>query len=89
MLYNIRRDNNKLGCDAPSKYLKRTTLDEETLIDVLKSNWIDIDDLKKDDFDSFIVHRAKKILDVIEKICGKKFGRADAEVVAKLGQSLE
>jgi len=85
----INETNNKLGGDAPSKYLKRTTLDEETLIDVLKSNWIDIDDLKKDDFDSFIVHRAKKILDVIEKICGKKFGRADAEVVAKFGQSLE
>ena len=85
----INETNNKLGGDAPSKYLKRTTLDEETLIDVLKSNWIDIDDLKKDDFDSFIVHRAKKILDVIEKICGKKFGHADAEVITKFGQSLE
>ena len=85
----INDTNNKLGGDAPSKYLKRINLDEETLTAVLKSNWIDIDDLKKDDFDSFLVHRAKKILDVIEKICGKKFGRADVEVINKFGQSLE
>ena len=81
--------NNKLGGDAPSKYLKKINFDEETLIEILKSNWIDIDDLRKDNFDAFIVHRAKKILDVIEKICGKKFGRADAEVITKFGQSLE
>ena len=83
------RSNGIMGGDAPSKYLKGINLDEETLTAVLKSNWIEIDDLKKDNFDAFLVHRAKKILDVIEKICGKKFGRADVEVINKFGQSLE
>ncbi len=85
----LNETNNKLGGDAPSKYLKKIDFDEETLTEILQSNWIDIDDLRKDNFDAFIVHRAKKILDVIEKICGKKFGRADAEVITKFGQSLE
>lgn len=81
--------NKALGGYSPSNYIETINLDEETLTEILKSNWIDIDDLRKDDFDSFIVHRAKKILDVIEKICGKKFGHADAEVITKFGQSLE
>ena len=73
--------NRELGGAAPSVYLAR--------IDKKDSHWIDMDDCKNDDFEQFIVHRARKILDAIASATGKPIsGRDSEEVKDTFGDSL-
>lgn len=75
--------NNTLGGDAPSKYLKKINLDEKTLSEQLTDNWIDIEDLRNDNFENFILHRAMHVLKAIGKVCGKDFENIDEESLKK------
>lgn len=85
--------NRELGGSAPSEYLARIEgkkVDAQTLSGYLATHWIDMDDCKSDDFDHFIMHRAKHILDAIDAATGKKIaGRDSDEVKAVFGESLE
>ena len=85
--------NRELGGSAPSEYLTRIEgkkVDAQTLSGYLATHWIDMDDCKRNDFDHFIVCRAKHILDAIDAATGKKIaGRDSEEVKAAFGESLE
>lgn len=85
--------NRELGGSAPSEYLTRIEgkkVDAQTLSGYLATHWIDMDDCKRNDFDHFIVRRAKHILDAIDAATGKKIaGRDSEEVKAAFGESLE
>ncbi len=77
------RTNRILGGKAPSGYLDRLVsthrVDEAALDDHLRSHLIEPATLKTDDFDTFIVDRAKALLDMIEGAMGKKVSGRDAE----------
>ena len=85
--------NREIGGFAPSVYLgniiSQGKVTRNNLKDYLASHWIDIDDCANDDFNSFIIHRATKILDAIEKATGKQIsGRNSDEAVAKFGAGI-
>ncbi|MFZ4580559.1 MAG: hypothetical protein ACOYOB_19415, partial [Myxococcota bacterium] len=82
------RSNQKLGGDAPSKYLARIvnggSITTDKLEDVLESHFIDPEPLRADDFGGFLRQRAVALLDAVEQAMGKPvLGRdADATVGA-------
>ena len=84
--------NREIGGSAPSKYLARIEgkkVSHEALADYLASHYIDMADCMADDFDGFIVHRARCILDAIEKATGKAIaGRDSEEVWERFGNNL-
>ena len=83
--------NREIGGAAPSVYLVRIEkkVASGVLRDYLADHWIDMDDCRTDDFDRFIVNRARKILDAIEKATGKRIsGRASDEVKQAFGNHL-
>ena len=84
--------NREIGGSAPSKYLARIEgkkVSHEALADNLASHYIDMADCMADDFDGFIVHRARCILDAIEKATGKAIaGRDSEEVRERFGNNL-
>lgn len=77
------RTNRILGGKAPSNYLGRLVdthrVDEAALDDHLRSHLIAPENLKANNFDKFIVDRAKALLDLIEGAMGKKVSGRDAE----------
>lgn len=77
------RTNRILGGKAPSNYLERLVsthcVDEVALGDHLRSHLIAPENLKANNFDKFIVDRAKALLDLIEGAMGKKVSGRDAE----------
>lgn len=86
--------NREIGGVAPSVYLKKIEnkgqVEENILNDYLKTHWLDVDSCRKDDFQTHIIYRAKKILDAIEIATGKKIsGRNSEDVINKFGNSLE
>ncbi len=85
--------NREIGGIAPSKYLQRIErkgeVYPETLDEYLSSHWIDSSLCRIDAFDSFIIDRAKKLLDAISAAMGKSIsGRDSEEVVQRFGASL-
>lgn len=87
------RSNRILGGKAPSNYLGRLlnshSVDSVALDDHLASHLIDPDLLKQDNFNGFMVDRAKALLDQIEKVMGKKVsGRDSDETVNAFGEEL-
>ncbi len=84
--------NRELGGAAPSVYLARIDkkkVEHGDLREFLSSHWIDMDDCLSDDFEHFIVHRARKILDAIASATGKPIsGRDSEEVKNTFGDSI-
>ena len=84
--------NREIGGAAPSIYLARIEkkkVEQGDLRDFLASHWIDMDDCINDDFEHFIVHRTRKILDAIASATGKPIsGRDSEEVRDTFGDSL-
>ena len=87
--------NRAIGGDAPSIYSKRILkkvagLTEEELRSRIESHLVNYDELVADDFDSYFIDRAKKLLDLIEKAMGKKVADRGAEnTIDQFGSSLE
>ena len=89
----IARTNRVIGGVAPSKYLKRVKkeglIDDDELRRRIESHLIDYDALSADDFDTYFVNRAKRLLDAIEKAMGKKIpDRSSEETVKMFGMKL-
>lgn len=87
------RTNRILGGDRPSVYLNRVARDKgvfrESMDAILHTHMIDPVLLRADDFDNFIVSRARALLDLIEKATGKPIsGRDSEEVVKAFGASV-
>lgn len=79
--------NRKIGGVAPSVYIKKIM--SANLKDYLETHLLEASYLYNDDFDNFIVSRAKNLLDAIEKATGKKIlGRDSAEVIKFFGQAV-
>ena len=90
----IPETNRAIGGDAPSIYkdriLKKVTgLTEEQLKERIESHLVAYDALVSDDFDTYFVDRAKKLLDLIENAMGKKVADRNAEnTIEQFGESL-
>lgn len=85
--------NREIGGSAPSKYLskieKKGEVFPETLDAYLTSHWIEPELCRNDEFDQFIIARAKKLLDAIATAMGKAIsGRDSEEVIQRFGASL-
>lgn len=88
------KSNRTIGGDAPSKYLgsleRAGAITPENLDEIVETHWIDHELLRKDDFEAFIVDRAKKLLDAIEQATGMPVsGRDSEDVVQAFGQTLK
>ena len=75
--------NREIGGVAPSIYLARIEkkVEQGDLRDFLTSHWIDMDDCIADNFEQFIINRAKKILDAISSATGKPISGRDSDEV--------
>lgn len=86
--------NRSIGGNAPSEYTKTilkkvSGLTESELKERIESHCINYDALVRDDFDSYFVDRAKKLLELIEKAMGKPVSDRDAEItIEQFGASL-
>ena len=86
--------NRIIGGNAPSIYLEKietkTKLSSADVDEILARHFIDAELCRADDFDSFLVDRAKKILDAVEKLTGRKISGRDSSEIKKLfGASLQ
>ena len=84
------KSNREIGGDSPSVYLK--TLEKKGAISKIEldqnveSHLIDHSLLRSDNFDNFIIDRAKKLLDAIEKATGRTItGRDSTDVQNAFG----
>lgn len=86
--------NRSIGGNAPSEYTKAILkkvngLTESELKERIESHCVDYSALVADDFDSYFVDRAKKLLGLIEKAMGKPVSDRDAEItIEQFGASL-
>lgn len=86
--------NRSIGGNAPSEYTKAilkkvSGLTETELKERIESHCIDYNALVRDDFDSYFVDRAKRLLGLIEKAMGKPVSDRDAEItIEQFGASL-
>lgn len=86
--------NRSIGGNAPSVYtqtiLKKVSgLTDDELKERIESHCVDYDALKSDDFDSYFIDRAKKLLGLIEQAMGKAVSDRDAEMtIEQFGASL-
>lgn len=85
--------NREIGGVAPSKYLekieKKGQVFPSTLDAYLETHWIDASLTRADDFDQFIIERAKKLLDAIQNATGRTItGRDSEDVIAAFGDKL-
>lgn len=86
--------NRAIGGDAPNIYIQRilkkvTNLTEDTLRKRIESHFINYDALVTNNFDTYFVDRAKKLLDLIEKAMGKKVADRNADnTIEQFGCSL-
>lgn len=87
--------NRSIGGKAPSKYIvdilnKVDDLSEEILKERIESHLINYELLKSNNFDIYIVERAKKLLNLIEKAMGKVVSDRDSDdTIEQFGQSLK
>lgn len=89
----IGRTNRLIGGVAPSAYLPKIKnegqIDDAELRLRIESHLIDFDALAADDFDTYFIDRAKKLLDAIEKaMCKKVPDRLAEETVKRFGVEL-
>jgi len=89
------RTNRVLGGRAPSAYLgtlennPKYAIPKQILDNHLKTHLIDIVAVRHDDFDGFIVNRAKALLDLIQSATGKAVaGRDSEETIRAFGNRL-
>lgn len=84
--------NRSIGGKAPSLYLqemKNKGLNEEAIDEALISHQIQPNLLRTDDFDTFMVDRAKSLIALVEQAMGKPVsGRDSEEVIKEFGQVL-
>ena len=86
------RTNRKIGGNAPSEYLKaiEKNVSADALNANIESHGIDTTSLRKDDFDTFFVFRAKTLLEIIGKAMGKRIANLDStDVIEAFGMSLD
>lgn len=89
----IYTTNRTIGGVAPSKYLPRVLkegeIDEAELRARIESHLVDYDALASDNFDTYFIDRAKKLLDAIERAMGKAVPDRDSEeTVKRFGEAL-
>lgn len=79
------RSNREIGGYAPSVYLdrleKKGSVTPDELDQYVESHWIDHNLLRADNFESFIIDRAKKLLKAIEKATGRTISGKDSDDV--------
>ena len=86
--------NRSIGGNAPSEYIKIilkkvNNLTEEELKARIESHCINYDALAADDFDTYFIDRAKKLLNLIESAMGKPVADRSAEMtIEQFGASL-
>ena len=85
--------NREIGGVAPSKYLAKIEMKGQVASSVLdgylESHFLDVSCCRSDDFENFIICRAKKLLDIIESATGKVVsGRDSEEVIEAFGDRL-
>lgn len=86
--------NRSIGGNAPSKYIKIilkkvNNLTEEELKARIESHCINYNALAADDFDTYFIDRAKKLLNLIESAMGKPVADRNAEItIEQFGASL-
>lgn len=85
--------NREIGGVAPSKYLSKIETKGQVTTDVLdgyiESHFLNVAYCRNDDFDGFIVDRAKSLLNIIETAMGKTIsGRDSEDVVNAFGAEL-
>ena len=85
--------NREIGGSAPSKYLSKIEnkgqVSYDTLNTYLASHWIDVDNCRNDQFDSYFVKRASALLNAIERATGKPISARNSEdVIKEFGQAL-
>ncbi|AKL94718.1 hypothetical protein CACET_c12530 [Clostridium aceticum] len=87
------RTNRILGGSAPSHYLMQIEKNNRvsgTQLDIhVASHLIHISSIRSDNFQEFLIYRAKALLDIISQAMGKSITNRDSdEVVAAFGDSL-
>lgn len=84
----MRATNKVIGSNPPSVYLqeiqRRTGLNATDVDGILEGHFIDAELCRADDFQKFIVDRAKKILDAVENLTGRKVSGRDSSEIKKL-----
>lgn len=85
--------NREIGGYAPSVYLgrleKKGSVTSKDLDEYVESHWIDHNLLRKNDFQNFIIDRAKKLLRAIETATGRTIsGKESDEVMQAFGAAL-
>lgn len=90
----LSASNRSIGGNAPSIYSKKiikdADIDEATLKTRIESHLVDYEAFVNDDFDSYFISRAKKLLKIIEKAMGKTIADRNAEQTIKaFGVSLD
>ena len=90
----LAASNRSIGGNAPSVYLQKimseANIGEDELRKRIESHLINYGALAADDFDTYFIDRAKKLLTIIEKVMGKKVAdRGSQQTIDAFGQSLE
>ena len=90
----MKKTNKFLGDNPPSFYLEKIqekiNLSGAELDEVLEKHFIDPELCRADNFEAFIVDRAKKILDAVEERTGREIsGRDSSEIKRVFGSSLQ
>lgn len=89
----LKGTNKIIGSNAPSVYLEKIqsklNLSSSEVDEILAGHLIDAIFCRADDFNAFIVNRAKKILDAVEMLTGRKVSGRDSPEIKKIfGESL-
>lgn len=87
------RSNREIGGISPHSYLgkleKKGSVTTADLDDYIETHWIDHELLRNNDFQKFIIDRAKKLLIAIERVTGRTISGKDSdEVKQRFGDSL-
>lgn len=88
------RTNRIIGGNAPSEYLmkieKSNHVERTNLDHYIKTHKIDVNDLRNDNFDEFIIKRAKSLLGLISEAMSKSISNLNGEdVIAGFGGPLD
>lgn len=82
------RSNREIGGIAPHSYLgkleKKGSVMPVELDDYVETHWIDHDLLRNNDFQNFIIDRAKKLLNAIELATGRTISGKDSDEVKQV-----
>ncbi|MBR5888274.1 MAG: hypothetical protein IKZ07_08700 [Akkermansia sp.] len=87
------RSNREIGGIAPNSYLgkleKKGSVMTSDLDNYIETHWIDHELLRNNDFNKFIIDRAKKLLNAIEQVTGRTISGKDSDAVKQMfGDSL-